>query len=152
MKILLNQLDLLYYFADELEQLPEIEKQWAVKAMHHAETYFKLISSVDGKSLRLTSIDDEIYEDFMKTFPDFSIVDVDENGMKTPEAKNIWREWIMKYEKSVNDYNFGTLLRKNVNGDYTEENTIFVTRIQFIAIEIARNKQGLNSHLVQKKD
>ncbi|RIB17650.1 hypothetical protein C2G38_1968392 [Gigaspora rosea] len=138
--------------ADELEQLPEIEKQWAVKAMHHAETYFKLISSVDGKSLRLTSIDDEIYEDFKKTFPDFSIVDVDENGMKTPEAKNIWREWIMKYEKSVNDYNFGTLLRKNVNGDYTEENTIFVTRIQFIAIEIARNKQGLNSHLVQKKD
>ncbi|CAG8522864.1 6555_t:CDS:2, partial [Cetraspora pellucida] len=111
--------------ADELEQLPEIEKQWAVKAMHHAETYFKLISSVDGKSLRLTSIDDEIYEDFMKTFPDFSIAEVDEDAMKMPEAKNIWREWMMKYEKRVNDYNFGTLLRKNVNGGYTEENTIF---------------------------
>lgn len=31
----------------------------------------------------------------------------------------------MKYEKRVSDYNFGTLLRKNVDGDYTEENTMF---------------------------
>ncbi|CAG8785950.1 17232_t:CDS:1, partial [Cetraspora pellucida] len=51
--------------------------------------------------------------------------EVDEDAMKMPEAKNIWRESMMKYEKRVNDYNFGTLLRKNVNGGYTEENTIF---------------------------
>ncbi|CAG8459897.1 8939_t:CDS:2, partial [Acaulospora morrowiae] len=40
--------------ADELEQLPEIEKQWAVKAMHHAEIYFRLITTVDNEKLRLT--------------------------------------------------------------------------------------------------
>jgi hypothetical protein len=45
--------------------------------------------------------------------------------MKSTNGKEIWRNWIMKYEKRVNDYNFGTLLRKNVDGDYTEENTMF---------------------------
>lgn len=37
-----------------IEQLPEIEKQWAVKAMHHAETYYKLICALDAATLRLT--------------------------------------------------------------------------------------------------
>ncbi|RHZ46293.1 hypothetical protein Glove_627g24 [Diversispora epigaea] len=137
--------------ADELVQLPEIEKQWAVKATHHADIYFKLITSIDGKTLHLTPIDDEIYEDFKKSFPDFAVDVINEDVMKSDEGKISWREWIMKYEKKVNDYNFGTLLRKNASSDYTEENTILVTRMQFFAIEIARNKQGLNSYLVQKK-
>ncbi|EXX61440.1 uncharacterized protein OCT59_026423 [Rhizophagus irregularis] len=111
--------------ADELEQLPEIEKQWAVKATQYAETYFRLISSIDGKSLRLTPIDDEIYQDFQNTFPNFSLIEIDEEEMKSTNGKEIWRNWIMKYEKRVSDYNFGTLLRKNVDGDYTEENTMF---------------------------
>ncbi|RIA97338.1 putative polysaccharide biosynthesis protein [Glomus cerebriforme] len=136
--------------ADELEQLPEIEKQWAVKATQYAETYFNLISSTDGKSLRLTPIDKEIYQDFQNTFPNFSLIEINETEMKSTEGKEIWRNWIMKYEKRVNDYNFGTLLRRNVNGDYTEENTMFGKSI-FYAIEIARNKQGLNSHLFRKK-
>ncbi|CAG8523741.1 11954_t:CDS:2 [Acaulospora colombiana] len=110
---------------DELEQLPEIEKQWAVKAMHHAEIYFRLISSVDTQKLRLTPSDEEIYEDFKSSFPDFSIDVVDEETMKSNEGKEKWRTWMEKYKDKVEDYNFGTLLRKNVNDDYTEENTIF---------------------------
>jgi hypothetical protein len=39
---------------EELGQLPEIEQQWAVRAMHHAETYMKLLQAVDGANLRLT--------------------------------------------------------------------------------------------------
>lgn len=31
-----------------------IEKQWAVKAMHHAETYFSLLQAMDGSKLKLT--------------------------------------------------------------------------------------------------
>ncbi|CAG8543351.1 10960_t:CDS:2 [Ambispora gerdemannii] len=119
------------------------EKQWVVKAVHHAETYFKLITAIDGKNLRLTPIDDEIYADFTKNFPDLRIDELNEDEIKSPEAKIKWREWMMKYEKKVEDYNFGTLLRKDVNGDYAEKNTI-------LAIEIARNKQGLNSPLVNK--
>ncbi|CAH1763898.1 8022_t:CDS:2, partial [Entrophospora sp. SA101] len=114
--------------ADELEQLPEIEKQWAVKAMEHAETYFKLVSSVDGKTLRLTRLDDEIYEDFMNSFTDIDIETIDEDLMKSDEGKKKWREWIMKYDTKVKDYNFGTLLRKSAKRGYDEDNTIFDLR------------------------
>lgn len=55
---------------------------------------------------------------------------------------------------TVADYNFGTLIRSNASEDYTERNTMFITRIQFYAIEIARNRLGLNdaAHLLAKKE
>ncbi|KAI1320628.1 hypothetical protein EDD11_000150 [Mortierella claussenii] len=141
--------------ADELEQLQEIEKQWAVKAMHHAETYFSLLEAMDGSKLKLTKIDDEIYDDFRSTFgPDFKIDVLDEaKDFKSPEMKEKWRNFINKYEGGkVTDYNFGSLLRLDASKGYSEDNTIFVTRMQFLTIEIARNKAGLNSvHCKSKK-
>ncbi|KAF9100615.1 hypothetical protein BGX27_000320 [Mortierella sp. AM989] len=141
--------------ADELEQLQEIEKQWAVKAMHHAETYFSLIEAIDGSKLKLTKIDDEIYVDFMSTFGQDFKIDVlnEEKDFKAPEMKEKWRNFITRYEGGrVTDYNFGSLLRTDVSKGYSEDNTIFVTRMQFLTIEIARNKAGLNSvHYKSKK-
>ncbi|KAF9181300.1 hypothetical protein BGZ51_001843 [Haplosporangium sp. Z 767] len=141
--------------ADELEQLQEIEKQWAVKAMHHAETYFSLLEAIDGSKLKLTKIDDEIYVDFMSTFgADFKIDVLDESkDFKTPEMKEKWRNFIKRYEGGkVIDYNFGALLRIDASQGYTESNTMFVTRMQFLTIEIARNRAGLNSvHYKPKK-
>ena len=69
----------------------------------------------------------------------------------TDERKKQWREWCNQYEKSVQDYNFGTLLRVDPDEDYTQENTIFCLRVQFLAIEIARNKEGLNKKICEKK-
>ncbi|CAO3596213.1 unnamed protein product [Absidia cylindrospora] len=138
-------------FADELEQLEDIEKQWAVKAMHHAETYFKLISAMDGSKLRLTTIDDEIYKDFEETFPEIDVLHLDEQAhFKTPQAKEKWRVWINKYEKRVKEFNFGSLVRIDAREDYTEQNTMFGVRMQFYAIEIARNKKGLNQAVLNK--
>ncbi|KAF9941871.1 hypothetical protein BGZ75_008096 [Mortierella antarctica] len=141
--------------ADELEQLQEIEKQWAVKAMHHAETYFSLLEAMDGSKLKLTKIDDEIYVDFMSTFgTDMKINVLDEaKDFKSPEMKEKWRNFINRYEGGkVTDYNFGSLLRIDASQGYTENNTMFVTRMQFLTIEIARNKAGLNSvHCKSKK-
>ncbi|KAH8548175.1 putative polysaccharide biosynthesis protein [Umbelopsis sp. PMI_123] len=136
--------------ADELEQLEDIEKQWAVKAMHHAETYFKLISSIDASKLRLTGIDDEIYADFTESFPEIDVQHLDEQHFKTDKAKEKWRNWINKYEKRVNEYNFGSLIRIDPRDDYTEQNTMFGMRMQFYAVEIARNKKGLNSAVLKK--
>ncbi|ORX62554.1 DUF757-domain-containing protein [Hesseltinella vesiculosa] len=130
--------------ADELEQLEDIEKQWAVKAMHHAETYFKLISALDGRKLRLTSIDDEILKDFEETFPEIDVLHLDEQQFKSKDAKEKWRNFINKYEKRVKEFNFGTLIRIDAREDYTEQNTMFGVRMQFYAIEIARNRKGLN--------
>ncbi|CAO3648674.1 putative polysaccharide biosynthesis protein [Cunninghamella echinulata] len=136
--------------ADELEQLEDIEKQWAVKAMHHAETYFKLISNIDANKLRLTSIDDEIYKDFEETFPEINVQHLDESQFKSVEGKEKWRLWINKYEKRVKEFNFGTLIRIDARDDYTEQNTMFGVRMQFYAIEIARNRKGLNDEVRKK--
>ncbi|KAI8344225.1 hypothetical protein BC941DRAFT_6529 [Chlamydoabsidia padenii] len=137
--------------ADELEQLEDIEKQWAVKAMHHAETYFKLISAMDCSKLRLTSIDDEINQDFEENFPEIDVLHLDEQKhFKSPEAKEKWRLWINKYEKRVKEFNFGSLVRIDARDDYTEQNTMFGVRMQFYAIEIARNKKGLNDAIRNK--
>jgi hypothetical protein len=40
--------------AESAENLADIEKQWAVKAYEHAETYFKLLQEIDPKTLKLT--------------------------------------------------------------------------------------------------
>ncbi|KAH0518408.1 Protein PBDC1 [Microtus ochrogaster] len=55
-----------------------------------------------------------------------------------------WRPFCLKFEGIVEDYNYGTLLRLDCSQGYTEENTIFAPRIQFFAIEIARNREGYN--------
>lgn len=40
--------------AESAANLSEIEKQWAVKAMEHAEAYYRLISQVNPSTLKLT--------------------------------------------------------------------------------------------------
>jgi len=47
--------------------------------------------------------------------------------MKSPEGKTRWRKFIAPFEKVIEDYNFGTLMRLDVAGEYTEANTIFGT-------------------------
>lgn len=41
-----------------------------------------------------------------------------------------------QYEKRLTDYNFGTLVRKDADRGYAEDNSILVTRVQFFAIEV----------------
>jgi hypothetical protein len=36
------------------ENNPDIEKQWAVKALDHAEVYMRLLQSMDSTHLKLT--------------------------------------------------------------------------------------------------
>ena len=40
--------------AENMQNMEEIEKQWAVKAFHHADTFYSLISSIKGSKLKLT--------------------------------------------------------------------------------------------------
>ncbi|KAJ1678647.1 hypothetical protein EV182_003618, partial [Spiromyces aspiralis] len=110
---------------EDLGNNPDIEKQWAVTAMHHAETYYNLLTAVDGKNLKLTKIDDELYEAFKEKFPEINVADLDEEDFKSPGAKAKWRPFINNYENKVKDFNFGTLLRKKPAGEYTEDNTMF---------------------------
>ncbi|KIM41229.1 hypothetical protein M413DRAFT_445269 [Hebeloma cylindrosporum] len=132
------------------QNLMEIEKQFAVKAVEQAQTYWNLLEKINPKDLKLTKYDDEIFEHMMKTFPELSeapydkLVQLDEDWMKSAEGKTKWRNFIESYKDKVKDYNFGSLIRTDARDEYGEKNTIFVTRIQFYAFEIARNRLGLN--------
>jgi hypothetical protein len=125
----------------------DIEKHWAIKAFLHAETYFKLISTTNPKTLKLTKIDDELYKEFRGIWPNLDLRNLSEDELKTQDAKAKWREFIKKYQDQVNDFNFGTLVRNASNRDYDQDNCFFVTRFEFLCIEIARNREGLNEEL-----
>jgi hypothetical protein len=131
------------------------------------ETYWSILEKVPGSKLRLTKLDDEIYEHFKKEFPDFDAsATINEDEMKSKAGKEKWRKFIGDYEKKVDDYNFGTMLRANPKSEYGEKDTIFAVRMQFYAIEIARsvdkdfrlgtmtyesrNKEGLNDWIHEK--
>ncbi|XP_048192911.1 protein PBDC1 [Perognathus longimembris pacificus] len=124
---------------------PDIEMAWAMRAMQHAEVYYKLISSVDPQFLKLTKVDDQIYSEFRKSFEKLKIDVLDPEELKSETAKEMWRPFCLKFEGLVEDFNYGTLLRLDCSKGYTEENTIFAPRIQFFAIEIARNREGYNT-------
>ncbi|KAF8471675.1 polysaccharide biosynthesis-domain-containing protein [Kalaharituber pfeilii] len=130
-----------------------IERQFAVKAVLHAQTYWNILEKVKGTELRLTKLDNEIYEHFQKDFPDVDVSKViDEEAMKSKAGKDRWRMFMQAYEKKVEDYNFGTLMRNDPKAEYTETTTIFVQRMQFYAIEIARNRLGLNDWIKETVD
>lgn len=48
-----------------------------------------MISSVDPTVLKLTKMDDEIYEEFRKDFPDLKIDAIKEDELKSAEAKEV---------------------------------------------------------------
>lgn len=140
------------YNAETADNLEDIEKQFAVVAVEQAETYWNLITKVPGSKLRLTKHDDEIYEKFMEHFPEYKDVErvrkFTEEELKTKEAKERWRNYIKLFEKKIDDFNFGTLLRTDASQEYGQDTTCFVVRLQFYAFEIARNKHGLNDWAV----
>lgn len=133
--------------AENAENLEDIEKQFAVKAVKQMMTYWGLLETVGGSNLKLTSRDDDIFDTLMEDFPEFkdkeNVKVLKEEEMKSPEGKKRWRDFCEKFNE-MDDYNFGTMLRARSDQEYTEENTIFAVRIQFYAIEIARNRYGLN--------
>uniref|UniRef100_A0A3Q2DSK2 Polysaccharide biosynthesis domain-containing protein n=1 Tax=Cyprinodon variegatus TaxID=28743 RepID=A0A3Q2DSK2_CYPVA len=63
-----------------------------------------------------------------------------------------WRAFCNQFEGIVEDFNYGTLLRLDCEKDYSEENTIFATRVQFFAVEIARNREGCNDTVFLSKE
>lgn len=136
---------------EKAENLEDMEKQFAVKAVHHMTVYWGILEKMPGSKLRLTRMDDEILEHFKKEFPDFDPAEtIDEDRMKSKEGKEKWRNFVNQYEKKVEDYNFGTMLRRNPKYEYGEKETMFAVRMQFYAIEISRNRAGLNDWIYEQ--
>jgi hypothetical protein len=140
--------------AENAPNYEDMEKQFAVKAVQQMTVYWSILEKVPGSKLRLTRLDDKILEHFKTEFPDFDPAqEIDEDQMKSKEGKEKWRKFAMAYEKGddkIEEYNFGTMLRKSPKTEYGEKETIFVVRMQFYAIEIARNKAGLNDWIYEE--
>jgi len=137
--------------ADKYVNDSKIEMSWAVKAYEHAEIHYDIITTLDPSFLSLSSTDDFIYNEFRSDFPDFNIEHIEEMDLKSPAAKFKWRHFCNKFEKKVDAFNYGTLLRLDPCLEYDEANSIFATRIQFLAIEIARNREGITKKLYLQK-
>ncbi|KAJ5532467.1 Protein PBDC1 [Penicillium frequentans] len=133
------------------ENLDDMEKQFAVKAVEHLMTYWSILEKVKGSQLRLTKMDDEIYESFMKEFPEFDPAGtLNEDEMKSKAGKEKWRNWINQFEKKIDDFNFGTIVRTRADAEYDQDTTVFGVRMQFYAVEIARNRAGLNDWIYER--
>ncbi|KAI6796797.1 DUF757-domain-containing protein [Hortaea werneckii] len=136
---------------NQADNFEEIEKQFAVKVVEHMTTYWAILEKMPGSKLRLTKMDDEILDHFKSEFPDYDLkATINEDEMKSKEGKERWRNFINAYEKKIDDYNFGTMLRSNPSFEYGEKESIFAVRMQFYAIEIARNRAGLNDWVYEK--
>jgi hypothetical protein len=105
---------------------------------------------VDPKLLNLTPHDDKIYKAFKECFPDQKVDFINEDELKSEAGKQKWRPFCEQFKDFVEDYSFGTLLRSDCTCEYTQENSILTTRIQFYAIELARNREGFNDQIRQK--
>jgi len=94
--------------------------------VEHMSTYWAILEKLPGSKLRLTKFDDDILAHFNRDFPDFNLqATINEDDMKSKEGKEQWRNFINEYEKKVEDYNFGTMLRANPAWEYGEKETIF---------------------------
>ncbi|XP_018328364.1 protein PBDC1 [Agrilus planipennis] len=143
-------MDILSRPAEEFENDQSLEAMWAIKAYEHAEVYFNILCSVDPKLLRLTPHDDLIYRLFREEFPKFDVNFIKEDELKGEEAKEKWRPFCERFKDIIEDYSFGTLLRIDASKEYDENNSILVTRIQFYAIELARNRERVNDIIRNK--
>lgn len=131
---------------------PNIEYQWALQSIKHAEDHLSLLCSVsDLAALCLTEKDDAIYHEFCSHFPNLDVDIVYEEQLKSDESKKVWREFCNRFSNQLEDYNVATLFRLDASKGYSEQNTCIVPRVQFLAIEIARNRRGFNKPDVLQK-
>lgn len=142
--------DVLEKPAAEFDNDPTLEGLWAMKAVEHMQIHFNLICSIAPKMLKLTPKDDLVYQEFRRQFPDMAVDEIQVDELKSSKAKEKWRPFCNMFQDEVEDFNYATLLRLDAKKDYSDDNTLVVPRIQFLAIEVARNREGFNDSVRDK--
>jgi hypothetical protein len=89
-------------------------------------TYWAILEKVPGSKLRLTKMDDDILEHLKTDFPEFDpATTINEDEMKSKKGKERWRKFMIAYEKKIDDYSFGTIMRSDPKWEYGKDETIF---------------------------
>uniref|UniRef100_A0A915PAA6 Polysaccharide biosynthesis domain-containing protein n=1 Tax=Meloidogyne floridensis TaxID=298350 RepID=A0A915PAA6_9BILA len=128
---------------------PNIEIAWAIKASEYSSVHMNILMSVDTTKLKLNKFQDDVYKYFRELFPDMDVFEINEVKLKG-ENKEKWRQFCEHFKETVDDYNFGTMLRIKADGIYDEANTIITQKVIFLAIEGARNIEGINEKFKEK--
>jgi hypothetical protein len=87
-----------------------------------------------------------LFRAFREEFPDLRVDVIDENELKSDDSKYKWRRFIENFDK-LEDFSMGTLIRADSKKEFSPDNSILVVRIQFLAFEIARNREGFNDDI-----
>ncbi|CAG5105128.1 Oidioi.mRNA.OKI2018_I69.chr1.g1859.t1.cds [Oikopleura dioica] len=119
-------------FEGKINTLNDDGTEWLPKAFQQAQVHMKLLLSLGPSKIKFSPLDEKIYESFRNAFPDFD---------------DKWINWMDQFKNDIKAFDSKSLLRKNPEGDYSSQNTTFCLRAQFLAIEIARNKEGLNQKI-----
>lgn len=85
---------------------------------------------------------------FRDNFPDMQVDVLSEYDLKGVEADAKWKPIIEKFS-DLDDSNVDTLIRKDASKEMFL-NSLLCLRIQFYAVEIARNREGLNDSIREK--
>eukprot|EP01105_Mastigella_eilhardi_P016063 TRINITY_DN3680_c0_g1_i9.p2 TRINITY_DN3680_c0_g1~~TRINITY_DN3680_c0_g1_i9.p2 ORF type:complete len:221 (-),score=67.83 TRINITY_DN3680_c0_g1_i9:1235-1876(-) len=135
--------------ADKIcHNLEGLEASWAKRALLFAESHMAFLASAPRNArVALTAMDDDLYTELLTQIPEAATWAkgvVTEELLKNPAAKQKWHAFCTHFENLVEDYNMATLLRVDPALDYTPENTFVTPRVQFLALEILRNRAGHN--------
>ena len=68
---------------------------------------------MDPRLLKLCQNDQLIYDKFREEFSDLNVQKIDEVTLKSKEAKEKWRPFMMDLQKEVEDFSFATLVSFN---------------------------------------
>jgi len=121
---------------------------WVERAIQQAEVHMKLLTSVGPSKMKFSPLDDELYRSFRKQFPDFDVMNIQEDALRNKDDIKRWKNWRNQYKDTLKDCKACSLVRIDPTQDYSGSNKMFCFRAQFLAIEIARNREGYNQKIV----
>ena len=140
----------------EIENSGEIELNGIMAAVDYMSEHWGRLTScaADASELVLTGSrgdDDRLYREFRAAFGGLDVAVVREGTLKEPRSQEAWRTFMMAQDGRLEEFNMICLLRIDAALGYDNDNTLLVPRVQFLAIEIARNREGVND-VAQLKD
>lgn len=127
-----------------------VEHAWATMAFEHALTYESVLKALTPSQMKFSSHDADMYTCFRTHFPTMALSPLNLAELnQTVVAKDKWRAFIDEWKDKIEDYNVGSLLRLKSDTGLDEENCVLATRVQWMAIEVARCREGKNDEFVK---
>jgi hypothetical protein len=143
----LSQQEIEHMDALEVENSGEIEMNGIMYAVRRMAAHWEqLCAARSADELVLSESreqDTALYSSFRARFASMDVALVREDTLKDVRMHETWRDFLTALEH-ISEHNMISLLRKDAALGYNDENTMLVPRAQFLCVEIARNREGIN--------